>query len=228
MHLIRRLRRAGSRLQADQSGLAMLEFAMSLPVLLGVGAYGLETANLALAHMRVSQLALTIADNASRAGETSDLAEKTIDETDINEIFLGASLQGREILENGRVVLSSLERNTDGGQWIHWQRCVGLKNHPSEYGEQDEGKTGTSFLGMGPDETRVSAPANGAVMFVELTYEFKPLISDHFLAPREIRHTAAFLVRERRDLSQLYNRGAATDIAECNKLSVPPVPAGLS
>jgi hypothetical protein len=211
------------RLGRNTSGLAVLEFAMTMPIFTGLGAYGLEVANTALIRMRVSQVALAVADNASRAGERSTLAVKTIDEADVKEVFLGAKHQagGIDLLEKGRIVLSSLERNAAGGQWIHWQRCKGLKNYPSRYGNQGTGATGTAFLGMGPAATRIQAPADSAVMYVEVAYEFEPMISRHFVAPHVIRYAASYLVRERRDLTGtgIRNAASSTDLATCDRFS---------
>ncbi|MDE2442630.1 MAG: pilus assembly protein, partial [Betaproteobacteria bacterium] len=56
-----RTRRLMRRLAASRSGVAMTEFALSLPVLLTAGLWGLETANLALTQMAVNQLAIHLA-----------------------------------------------------------------------------------------------------------------------------------------------------------------------
>jgi hypothetical protein len=210
-------------LRRNTSGLAVLEFALSMPIFTGLGAYGLEVANTALIRMRVSQVALGVADNASRAGERSTLAVKTIDEADVKEVFLGAKHQAGniDVLAKGRIVLSSLERNASGGHWIHWQRCKGLKNYPSQYGNEGTGATGTAFPGMGPATNRIQAPAGGAVMYVEVAYEFEPMISDYFVARHVIRYAASYLVRERRDLAGtgIRNVGNTTDLATCDRFS---------
>src|SRR3546814_1196324 len=67
---------------------------------------------------------------------------------------------------HGRIILSSLERNADGGQQIHWQRCYGDLDVASSYGEAGDGEEGTDFPGMGPDGAEVTAAAGAAVMFV--------------------------------------------------------------
>ena len=54
------------RLRRDERGVALIEFAISLPVLLILCMFGLEAANLALTHLRISQIAMLVADNASR------------------------------------------------------------------------------------------------------------------------------------------------------------------
>ena len=57
----------------SRSGVAMTEFALALPLLLTAGLWGTETAYLSMVHMRVSQLAMHVADNGSRVGDTSTL-----------------------------------------------------------------------------------------------------------------------------------------------------------
>src|SRR3546814_6366403 len=60
---------------------------------------------------------------------------------------------------HGRIILSSLERNADGGQQIHWQCCYGDLDVASSYGEAGDGEEGTDFPGMGPDGAEVTAAA---------------------------------------------------------------------
>src|SRR3546814_6547403 len=72
---------------------------------------------------------------------------------------------------HGRIILSSLERNDDGGQWIHWQRCYGDLDVESSYGEAGDGEEGTDFPGMGFEGAEVTAAAGTAVMFVERSEE---------------------------------------------------------
>jgi Flp pilus assembly protein TadG len=57
MHMTRiaRVCRSALRLSRDRSGLALLEFALSMPIVLALGLYGVETANLALANLRISR-----------------------------------------------------------------------------------------------------------------------------------------------------------------------------
>ena len=79
--IIRRLRR-------NQSGLALTEFALSLPIFVGLGMYGTELAYLAVVNMQMSQAALTLADNASRLGQTqNNVTSVAIKESDIITVF---------------------------------------------------------------------------------------------------------------------------------------------
>jgi len=221
MHLIRThgspLVALASRLRRDLGGLALIEFAYAMPAVMGMGMYGVETANLAQTHLRVSQVALMLADNASRAGaDAAGGLREEIREIDINDVMQGVRLQGArlDLANNGRVTLSSLETNADGGQWIHWQRCLGKKQGigwDSSYGTAGDGKTGTGFPGMGRPGAEVKAPEGEAVIFVEVNYQYKPLFGalTSFMTPDRIQYTASYIVRDKRDLS--VNNGAGID-----------------
>ena len=198
-------RSLGRRLKRDTSGLALIEFAYTLPIFLGLGFYGIEVSNLAITQMKMSQIALTMADNASRIGTLdSNLGAKEIAESQINDVFQAAAIQAGHfrVFQDGRSVLSSLELNSDGGQTIRWQRCKGMQLEESDYGEEGEGETGTSFQGMGQGSSRVAATSGTAIMFVELTYTYQPLFGDMFIGERELRQEAAFTVRDKRALDE--------------------------
>ena len=140
-------------LARDRSGLAMLEFALALPIVVGLGAYGLEISNLALLNLRISQIALNLADNASRVGTFSTLSTQQLREVDMNDVLQAARYQGASInlTTNGRIILSSLENvqqtyDSTPTQRIHWQRCIGLKNgagYDSSYGVAATSPTAT-------------------------------------------------------------------------------------
>lgn len=197
----------------DTGGLALIEFAYSLPFLTAIGIYGAELANYATVKMQISQVALHVADNASRIGENGVLQDIKIYESDINDLFTGAEMQAgdRDLATNGRIILSSLTRNGSGGQWIQWQRCDGALDHDSTYGEEGDGATGTSFQGMGPTGNKITASSGTAVMFVEVAYTYQPLFSDSWVpGPTKMVEFAAFNVRDDRDLTQIYTLSGVT------------------
>jgi Flp pilus assembly protein TadG len=213
-----------SRLARSTSGVAMTEFALSLPLLLTAGLWGTESANLAITHMQISQLAIQIADNGARIGDTSTLENRKIYESDINDLLVGAKVQasGLKFFDRGRAIISSLEVDTaTSRQYIHWQRCKGLKNVTSSYGVAGDGLSGATITGIGPAGTQVAAPAGGAVIFVELVYEYRPLVSAKFVGTDPIKATAAFVVRDSRDLSQIYQRSTTSPdpVASCATFS---------
>jgi hypothetical protein len=206
----------------DRSGVAMIELGLSFPLLLLIGFGAIETSNLVITHTRLSQIALTVADNASRIRTESTLALPQVREADINQIFTAAELQaeGLDLQNKGLIILSSLEQNMEGGQWIHWQRCYGRKSGESSFGKAGDGATGTSFPGMGEVGAEVTATENTAVMFVEIHYEYEPLLFGAIIPDREVRYTGAFTVRDKRDLTQVYNPSPEANIAECSDFTM--------
>lgn len=206
----------------DTAGLAATEFALITPVLLGLGLAGLEVANRAIVQMKINQLAVHIADNASRIGDQSQLENRRIYEADIQDLFFGAEMQAGsdlELYQRGRVIISSQEvvPGTEDDQYIHWQRCMGFKAYASRYGNEGDGLEG-AFRGMGPPGEEVIAFADEAVIFVEIAYDYEPLIGDPFGMPATLFATASFTVRDDRDLSQIYQRDPSTPdpVADCD------------
>lgn len=215
------------RLLVCQSGLALTEFALAMPLLFTVGLMGLEVANLAITQLKISQVALHIADNASRVGDTSQLENRKIYESDINDVLLGANIQAGssiDLFEHGRVIISSLEvvPDTDDQQYIHWQRCMGKKKHVSSYGLEGDGLVG-EMAGMGPPGKEVIAFDGEAVIFVEVSYDYQPLLGDLYSITDTLTATAAFNVRDDRDLTQIYQRDpmAPDSTADCSAFTVP-------
>lgn len=209
------------RLSRSVSGVAAVEFALSLPVMLSLGLWGAELGNLAITHMRVSQLAMQLADNGSRIGDVSMLESLRIYESDINDMLVGAKIQSGKLnlFEHGRVIISSLEvvPSSESTQYIHWQRCMGKRTVQSAYGSEGTGLDGT-LNGMGPTGEEVTASKGDAVIFVEISYEYQPLVSSRFVPNRIISTTATFNVRDDRDLTQIYQRNTASPdtVARCN------------
>lgn len=197
------LGRTVRRLHRDRRGVALLEFAFILPILLVLSLTGAELTNYIITRMRISQIALHLADNAARIGTGTQLQAKQITEADINDLLTGAQLQSGELnlFSNGRVIISSVERSTanPANSRIRWQRCKGAKaSHLSSYGTV---ATSTNVTGIGPATRQVSAPENGVTMFVEVYYEYQPLVKASLLTSdiQNITEIASMMVRDRRD-----------------------------
>jgi len=191
-------------LRSDTSGLALLEFAFMLPIFLTISLTGAEVTNYVITKMRVSQIALHLADNAARVGTGSQLEAKTVTEADINDLLVGAQYQSGELdlFANGRVILSSVEPvaspNTTNKFKIRWQRCKGNKtSHASTYGVAGD----TNLDGMGPANRKAMAPEDGVAMFVEVYFEYKPLVKMSLSPSANMTEIASMMVRDRRDTS---------------------------
>ena len=221
-----------------EGGLGLLEFALGMPVLMGLGGYGVEIGNLAVINMRVSQYALQIADNASRIGVTNGLATYQLREGDINDVLQGLRMfgQGAKLTTYGRVTISSLENvkqsyDTAAVQRIHWQRCIGMRGgtadpgFDSSYGSTTSaaGSTATAANagttatnGMGDANAMVTAPVGTAVIFVEINYQYPRLFNSLYMSPAKIHYNASLMVRDKRDFSQIYNPSPAATASTCD------------
>lgn len=227
-----RLSRPVSALRRETSGVALIEFAIAFPTVLALGMYGIDSANLALTSLKLNQVALNLADNASRVGSMSTMAKQQMRIADVDDIFQAAKSQGAGIkLEtNGKIVLSSLEKDSSGVQRLHWQRCFGNKvgtAYDSHYGkvkntdgDAEATSTGTANIGvaapsgMGDVSSKVTAPSNDSgVMFVEVNYHYTPMFS-WLSSPADLRYVASFIVRDKRDFSALLGADTST-LYEC-------------
>lgn len=221
-----------AKLVSDQSGAMLVEFALSAPILMVLTAGGMELANFATTKMRIQQLALQVADNASRIGEGSLLAALRIHEANIEDVFAGAEAQANDlaIYDNyvekvgststvkgkSRIIISSLEPtaspNPTNTYKIGWQRCKGnLTSYTPQYGTRGQ-PSGTAMTGMGPAGRQVIAPSGSAVIFVEIRYRYEPLFNINLnreifgnnLSYKDIDAVSAMMVRDDRDLTQVY------------------------
>ncbi|MGK6322007.1 TadE/TadG family type IV pilus assembly protein [Sphingomonas sp. DT-51] len=220
-----------TRLRRDRSGVSMIEFALTLPLVLTLGCYAIETCNLALTSLQVSQLALNLADNASRVGSMQSDNSTQLREVDINDVLTAARLQGAKLglATRGRIIVSSLEEN-GGKQYIHWQRCLGTASgaaFDSHYGttpvdagtQSGPAYAGTQVAGMGGTGAQVTAPPGTGVMFVEVNYLYNPVISARWLSAgvQQMRYTASFIVRDRRTFDQVYNPAPTAQRYTCDR-----------
>ncbi|MGC4251981.1 MAG: pilus assembly protein [Sphingobium sp.] len=222
-HGIGRIAQGLRGLRRDASGIAMVEFAICLPFVVTATMAGTELANYTTTKMRISQLALMVADNASRIG-SGTMNAKTISETQINDLLTGAGLQsGRlDLFRNGRVILASLQPSSTPNKYVvQWQRCRGLMSAtPSHYTVTNSTNltlpvTG-DMNGITANNRLITAPSTGAVMFVEISYTYQPLINMGFLPGVDptIKDIAALTVRDNRDYAGgtngIYNAENAT------------------
>ncbi len=203
------------RFQADVRGLAMIEFAIVAPVLITLGLAGAEVTHMAVAVMRVNQISTAISDNVARVRDS-------INEADVNEALLSAKFigGGLDFNVNGRVVVSSVEPNgkdaPNNGQYIRWQRCTGALNTTDsqpKYGIQGKGQTDNTLQFMGSSTRQIIAGPGSALIFVEVTYKYQPLVSARFFGTPTLRSESVYNVRERN--TQVLASVAGTTASVC-------------
>lgn len=225
------------RFRSDTGGLALIEFAFTLPLVLAIGCWGVELSSFALCHLKVSQYALNLADSASRVGMDAGGGVTDMREADVNDVLTGAKLEGASInlTTNGRITLSSLENiqqsyDTARVQRIHWQRCLGAMSgtgYDSSYGvapttagsDGTQANAGTTVTYMGPASASVAAPNDTGVMFVEVNYRYQPLFGTLYMNPQTVHYIASFIVRDNRSFVKLYNLSPAATASTCDKHS---------
>ena len=200
-------RRLAKRLLRDSSGVSVIEFAYIVPIFATLGLLGTEIAWMSTVNMQASQIALSLADNASRLGQTDNSSvTPTITEADVDSIMAGAMRQGASINlgAQGRVVLSSLEYHKGTGkQYIHWQRCRGSLVRASAYGNDgaNNGLGGTTIAGVGQSATKVRAADGSAVMVAEVYYQYDGLFANMLSLEPMFRQEAVFAIRDDRNLA---------------------------
>lgn len=190
-----------ARLLRDRRGIAMVEFGLTLPVLMILILIGMELTNYVVAHHRVRQIAALTADNASRL-------RTQMSEAYVNQLFVGVRKSGEnmDFERNGRIILSSIQNNTTGnGQWIRWQRCFGQLNVTSALGPQNKGRSDRTL----PTADGLTAQPGSAIMFAEVAYNYTPLFPVSMFRNDRISHKVAFIVRQRTDFS-IAGTGAST------------------
>ncbi len=215
---LRSVRRVARALRRNNSGVMLIEFAYTLPLVLTIVMCGTELTNYATTQMSVGQVALQVADNASRMGNGSPLAAKEISEGDIDDVLTGGGLEFDRLgtfYRNGRIFLSSVEPDTTPGRTnkykISWQRCRGSKTVASSYGLQGD----NNLDGVGPTGQKITAPTGGAVMFVEVVYDYQPFFLDGFMDVRTLHSTSAMTVRDTRVLDHI-NAVAGLTASTCS------------
>lgn len=229
-----------AQLIRNESGNIIIEFAFMMPIFMILSVGGLEVANFAVTRMRVEQIALNVADSASRIGEGSLLNALKIYEHNINDVFAGANAQSSNLnifgsydekvgnvttaKGKGRIIISSLEPmanpNTTNKFKIGWQRCQGqLTSYTPQYGTWNQA-SGTNMVDMGPTGQKVTVPDGMAMIFVEVRYRYEPLfnidLQNHYglfggtLTYKNIDAVKAMIVRDDRDLTQIYPSAGVT------------------
>lgn len=195
-----------ARLRAEIRAVAAIEFALILPIFMTLGLTGTEIAYMATVNMQVSQTALSLADNASRLGQTDNSSvTPTVTEADIDSIMSGAINQGSsfDLETKGRIILSSLEYDeTTGKQYIHWQRCRGSLDEESSYGDDDRnnGLGSTRIYGVGSADDQIQAAEGSAVMVAEVYYQYEGLFGDFLGNIPMFRQEAIYTIRDDRNL----------------------------
>jgi hypothetical protein len=116
--LIQRLKTLSSALRQNMAGVAAIEFAIILPVMLLLLYGGYEGWRMVLAGQRIDHVAYSLSDLSSRLVAAST-------EGDVTNMLGGGLFIAEpfDVQAEGRVILSAIDAGS--GRQILWQRCIG-------------------------------------------------------------------------------------------------------
>lgn len=167
---------------ADQDGVSAIEFALIAPLMVTLYFGGIELSLLMQADRRVTTVAATVGDLASR--------ETTLTNSDVNDIFLASRLLLSPLDSDvANIVLTSLVSDADGNVTVDWSD--GCNATPRSQG------TTVENLPSG------IIPANGSVIFAEVDYKFASVIGFTF---QQRNLSDKFFLRPRRSNTVVRDR----------------------
>ncbi len=185
--MIRRLRRC-------QSGVAFTEFALALPLFLGITVAGLEITHMVMATMKVQRLATMTADLVSQNGVSGN----RLSEMQIYDILsaVDVSAQPLDLRTHGRIIVSAVggvDTNNDGDADVNrllWQRFEGGMTDTTPL----LGCWSTSNVARLPSGRQLST--NETMFHAQVTYAYQPLfgagIVEMFDVPQTITRTGGY------------------------------------
>lgn len=180
-------------LRDDRRGVAFVEFALVLPLFIGVTVAGIEIANLMLVNMRVQRLATQMANIVAQRGAS----QRPLSEDQVYDVLAAMDVAAAplNIRRDGRVVLSAVlgedtnNDNTADVTRIKWQRF-------------DGGLTSASpKVGCWSISTTATLPGNRqltkgeAYFHAQVTMRYTPIfvnVMSYLDVPATITRTSAF------------------------------------
>lgn len=181
------------RLRKDRRGVTAVEFALSLPLFLGVMISGVEISWLMMANMKVQRLATMTADLVARDGAS----QTQISEAQIYDILsaMDVAASPLDIRGRGRVIISAVVgEDTDNNgsadvNRIKWQRFDGALTSANRIIGCVTSSTVSTTVGR---QLKSAEP----LYHVQVTYQYQPIFSatpfDMFQVPTTITRTASY------------------------------------
>ncbi len=174
------MRRLVARLSHDRRGIAAMEFALILPMLLMFSVGTIEYSRLILLTQKLQSGSFILADLTAR--------DKTLSEDQLANIFLAIDniIQPFDFAGDGKAFVTSIGVDASNNTVVNWQRNgSGSLIASSQIGSVADGATLPDDLDIAQGETVIAA---------EVFYSFQPLFGIG-VAPRVIRKVAFYKPR---------------------------------
>ena len=202
----------------DERGIAFVEFALALPLVLGLTIGGLEMANFIIANNAVQRLATMSADMLSQAG----MNNQPTSEAQIYDMFYALDSSGKplNLRQHGRIILTVIK---GVGQSNGSVRNEFADSHV--YSQQFDGGYVSAAPLMGchskvtlPTFGR-TLPLNEIMVHAQASYRYQPLflngsVLGYFSVPQDITRTAVF--RMRKNTWNIINDGSHPSKKNCD------------
>ncbi|MCH2546671.1 MAG: pilus assembly protein [Alphaproteobacteria bacterium] len=169
------------RIGRNQEGLAYLEFALVMPLLMLLFLGGLELSRYIQVSQKVDRVTHTIVDLVAQA--------PTISESELAQIMQAVQhvMDPYEFSDGGKIIISCVGYNDQGNLVVKWQYAGG--------GELERGSRigDVNNAPVLPEGFLVEARDN--VIIAEAFFSFEPMINEQFVSPIEFYRTAFYLPR---------------------------------
>lgn len=175
--LLRLLRRFAT----DRQGLAMVEFAAVLPILVLMLFGGFETTRYILVQLKLDRTATSMADLISQL--------EGVSEAQILDMYEAAKdiMQPFDLANEGRVIVSNVYRPTAAAAKVQWQRAsTGGLASTSQIGAQGATATLPNGLTLATGED---------VIVAEVFYRYSPTLVDWFFSTSVLYQIAFYRPR---------------------------------
>ena len=166
----------------DDRGVAIVDFALMTPLLVGLTMGGIEIGRFALLNQKLSRVATNTSDLVSQA--------EFLTEDDVTQVFIASefSLKPFQLDADGLIIISSVSTDDNpNNPTINWQRAGGGTAVISS----TVGNTG----GPATLPNGYQMKANRNIIVTEVFYDYEPFFFDGITTPRQLTHYSVYRPR---------------------------------
>jgi len=164
------LKKLTADIKKQEEGIAVLEFAIAVPVIVTLLMGTIDLVTYVIAHQRISRAAYTMSNLLTQM-------DKGLKEAQVSDMMLALNRVSDpyDIATNGKATMTAIiGKGPDGVEpdyfKVAWQRCYGAGTGSSSYGAENTTVAQSSF----PVNTIVTS--SQILIVTEITYNFEPML----------------------------------------------------